>query len=161
QRRFEEALTISLKAHALYPASANACNLVAASLYCLCRDEEALPWFDKAIDLDPNNSTPYYNKARALRQLRRFDEAIATYLRLRSVGVDQFPIDRGMEHIALLTGNFEAGWAKREAQWRARARPGYYPLFNQPIWLGDEPIEGKTLLIYADEGLGDTIHFAR
>src|SRR6185312_6434726 len=74
---------------------------------------------------------------------------------------DSFAIDRGIEHIHLLTGNFEAGWARREAQWKARVRPGYCRHFDEPIWLGEEPIEGKTLLIYADEGLGDTIHFAR
>jgi Glycosyltransferase family 9 (heptosyltransferase) len=55
---------------------------------------------------------------------------------------------------------FQSGWAGREAQWRARVPPGYYPKFNGPIWLGEE-IAGKTLLVYADEGLGDTIHFAR
>jgi hypothetical protein len=36
-----------------------------------------------------------------------------------------------------------------------------YPDLSQPIWLGDGPVEGKTILVFADEGLGDTIQFAR
>src|SRR5581483_11306134 len=67
---------------------------------------------------------------------------------------------RDIEHILLLTGNFEAGWARREAQWRDPVLPGYYPKLDQPIWLGEE-IEGKTLLILADEGIGDAIHYLR
>jgi hypothetical protein len=100
-------------------------------------------------------------KARALRQLRRFNEAVAILFRMGLLMPDCDAIERHIEHIHLLTGNFEAGWAKREVQWKAAVLPSYYPNFSGPIWLGEEPIEGKTLLIYADEGLGDTIHFAR
>jgi ADP-heptose:LPS heptosyltransferase len=55
-------------------------------------------------------------------------------------------------------GNFESGWAGYEAR---RSFSVAYPKFTQPAWLGDEAIEGKTILIYADEGLGDSIQFAR
>jgi hypothetical protein len=40
-------------------------------------------------------------------------------------------------------------------------RPEAYPDFHDHLWLGTESIEGKTILIFADEGFGDTIHFAR
>jgi ADP-heptose:LPS heptosyltransferase len=59
----------------------------------------------------------------------------------------------------MLTGNFEAGWAGREVRWQARSV--VYPKLTQPRWLGAETIAGKTILIGADEGLGDTIQFAR
>jgi hypothetical protein len=62
--------------------------------------------------------------------------------------------------LQLLTGNFEAGWAGRESRW-SKTEPFPYPKFTQPIWLGGVPIEGKTILIHVDEGLGDTIQFAR
>src|ERR1700744_3441957 len=60
----------------------------------------------------------------------------------------------------MLTGDFERGWAGREARWR-RANPGIYPKFSEPRWLGEPDIAGKTIVICADEGLGDTIQFAR
>jgi hypothetical protein len=60
----------------------------------------------------------------------------------------------------LLTGNFESGWISREARW-TKADPIPYPAFDRPMWLGKEPVEGKTILVHVDEGLGDTIQFAR
>jgi hypothetical protein len=61
----------------------------------------------------------------------------------------------------LLTGQFEAGWAGREARWKTVGLPITHVEFRQPLWLGNEEIAGKTLLIYSDEGLGDAIQFAR
>ena len=161
EKRFEEALIVGQQASALTPTNAHICSLIGSCLQSLCRDEESLPWLEKAIELQPSHLGALHQKARAFRQLRRFDEAVAIYFRMGLLIPDNFAIERHIEHIHLLTGNFEAGWAKREVQWKAAVRPSYYPDFNGPIWLGEEPIEGKTLLIYADEGLGDTIHFAR
>jgi hypothetical protein len=61
----------------------------------------------------------------------------------------------------LLTGQFEAGWAAREARWKTSMLPVPHAQFVQPIWLGHEQIAGKTLLVFSDEGLGDALQFAR
>ena len=67
-----------------------------------------------------------------------------------------------MALVQLLTGDFETGWATREARWKIPSfSAGYYPAFSEPAWLGAEPIAGKTILICPDEGLGDTIQLAR
>jgi hypothetical protein len=58
-------------------------------------------------------------------------------------------------------GDFEAGWPRREARWNSKLCPDIYPKFSEPIWLGKEPVEGKTVLVHVDEGLGDTIQFVR
>ena len=57
-------------------------------------------------------------------------------------------------------GDFEAGWARHDARFKLSSSAAY-PKFSQPMWLGEENIEGKTILIHVDEGLGDTIQFAR
>ena len=59
----------------------------------------------------------------------------------------------------LLMGNFEAGWAGREVRHKHPEIVKF--AFDQPIWLGKEQIDGKTILIHTDEGMGDTIQFAR
>ena len=61
----------------------------------------------------------------------------------------------------MVTGNFEAGWRGHEARWTLGVRSAIYPDVPQPMWLGEPSIEGKTILIHVDEGLGDTIQFAR
>ncbi len=53
-KRFEEALADNKRAHALNPGNADTCNNIGAILQSLGRDDEALPWFDKALALRPN-----------------------------------------------------------------------------------------------------------
>jgi hypothetical protein len=61
--------------------------------------------------------------------------------------------------MSLLTGNFERGWAEKEYR---RKRPDLFRQdFSQPLWLGDAPLEGKTILLHSEQGFGDTIQFCR
>jgi tetratricopeptide (TPR) repeat protein len=158
--RFEEALADNTRAHALNPASADICNNIGACLQPLRRDEEALPWFDQAIALRPDFTTALINKASSLTQMLRINEAIATYHQVKKIDPDNGDVEWSLALLDLLTGNFEAGWAGREVRWRADMRPATYPDFDQPMWRGED-VRGKTVLIYADEGIGDTIQFAR
>jgi tetratricopeptide (TPR) repeat protein len=160
-RRLEDYLADSLRAHALEPENSETCNNIGDALQSLGRIEEALPWFDRSLDLSPDNVTALNNKAFALSQVRRFDEAVATYGRAKAIDPDNAVADWNLALLHMLTGNFEAGWAGREARWKATSLSAVYPKFSQPVWLGDGPIEGKTILIHQDEGLGDTIQFVR
>jgi tetratricopeptide (TPR) repeat protein len=159
--RFEEALSDNLRAHALNPTKAATCNDIGTSLHFLSRDEAALAWFDKAIALQPGFMTALVNKGFALTQLQRLDEALATFHQAKALDPGNADLEFHLSLLNLLIGNFEAGWAGREARWRMQARQGSYPQFPQPIWRGDVDIRGKTILVLEDEGLGDTIQFAR
>jgi tetratricopeptide (TPR) repeat protein len=158
--RLEEALTDNQRAHELDPTRAEICNSIGAILRSLGREEQALPWFDRALRLQPNSVEALGNRALCLGQMQRFDEAFAAYARVKALGPGNAEIDWNLSLLRMLTGNFELGWAGREARWK-RATPPLYPAFSQPKWLGQEPVDGKTVVICADEGLGDTIHFAR
>jgi tetratricopeptide (TPR) repeat protein len=158
-KRFEQALADNRRAHALNPGNADTCNNIGANLQSLGRDEEALPWFDRALELRPDYIVAFTNKASSLQQFHRFDEALAIYEYVKTIDPGGAKADWSLSLLHMLTGNFEAGWAGREARWRAHTV--IYPEFSEPIWLGEEAIEGKTILICADEGLGDSIQFAR
>lgn len=158
-KRFEEALADNRRAHALNPGNADTCNNIGAILQLLGRDEEALPWFDRALALRPDYIVAFTNKASSLQQLHRFEEAFAIYRHMKTIDPDCAQADWDLSLLQMLTGNFEAGWAGREARWRAH--PVAYPKVSEPIWLGEGSVEGKTILICADEGLGDSIQFAR
>jgi tetratricopeptide (TPR) repeat protein len=75
----------------------------------LGRDEEALLWLDKVLNLNPEHLAALYNKAYALRELRRFDEAIAFFLRIKALHPREFVSELYVEHTLLLTGNFKGG----------------------------------------------------
>lgn len=156
--RYEAALVENMRAHALNPDNANTCNNIGAALQLLGKDEEALQWFDRAVKLRYDHVVALINKASSLQQLRRFDEAVATYHHVKVIDPASTEPDWNLSFLALLAGNFEAGWAGREVRWR---RPSSYPRIERPMWLGDEALEGKTILIVSDEGLGDAIQFAR
>jgi len=160
-RRFEECLADNTQVHKLDPAHPLHCNNIGDALLWLGRHEEALKWFDKALKLQPDNVDALCNKAVWFRQNHQLKESAAIYERLRLLHPNNPKFERDLAYNHLLIGNFEAGWSGREARWRVPGRPIVYPNFSQPAWLGGGDITGKTVLIYADEGLGDAIQFAR
>ena len=159
-KRYEEALADNQRAYALNPGNADTCNNIGAALQFLSRDEEALPWFDRAIALRAGFVLAMLNKAASQLQTHRHAEAEATYRHVQALDPDNAEPAWNLALLYMLTGNFEVGWAMREARWK-KANPGVYPKFSVPRWFGEGNIEGKTIVICADEGLGDTIQFVR
>ena len=159
--QYEDALSDMTRAQALEPNNADACNNLGGVLERLGRDAEALQWFERALTLRPNHPATLMNKAASLSNLRRFSEAFAVYQEVKAIDPGNADPDWSIAMLHLLTGNFEAGWAGREVRWKV-PRLGFQRInFSQPLWLGKEPIDGKTILVHIDEGLGDTIQFAR
>jgi tetratricopeptide (TPR) repeat protein len=159
-RKFEPALSDSLRADTLAPDNPDTLNNIGACLQSLGQEEEALFWFDQALKHLPDSIEILNNKANLLQQLQRFDEALALYDEIRARHLNNATTDWNLSLLHMLLGDFEAGWAGREARWNIPdVTP--YPKFDQPMWLGREPVEGKTILVHVDEGLGDTIQFAR
>jgi hypothetical protein len=63
----------------------------------------------------------------------------------------------------LVAGNFNDGWQRYEWRWKSETISKSSGVRNlpQPLWLGSESLENKTILLYAEQGLGDTIQFCR
>jgi tetratricopeptide (TPR) repeat protein len=160
-KRFEEALADSRRAHQLDPGNAEICTNAGDVLSSLGRYHEALLWLDRALALRPDFLPALQNKASSLVQLHRFEEAIAVRKLLKRLDPDDPDKDLRLGQLDLLTGNFEAGWARREARFKIPGLPTASFNFAQPIWLGEQAVKDKTILVHADEGLGDTIQFVR
>ena len=158
--RFEQALADSKRAHALDPGNADICNKAGTILQSLGRNDEALSWFDRSLEIRPNHVETLNGKALSLIELRRLDEAFAVYDRSKAIDPGHAATNWNLALLQMMTGNFEAGWAGREVRWKTLL-PGDAPKLSRPIWLGDEAIAGKTILLHSDEGLGDAIQFAR
>jgi tetratricopeptide (TPR) repeat protein len=159
--RFEESLTDYRRAQALDPANPDICTNIGNNLHSLGRDEEALTWFDRSLELRPDFAETITNKAISLIELRRFDEAFAAYRQAMVLDPSLALAEWNLALHQIMTGNFEAGWAGREARWKMPAVSARYQKPSQPMWLGAEPIAGKTILIFPEEGLGDFIQFVR
>jgi tetratricopeptide (TPR) repeat protein len=127
----------------------------------LRRHQEAVAWFDAALKLRADFTLAHKNRGYTLSRLRRFDEAFAVYAALKAANPGDMEPDWSAALLHLMLGNFEAGWAGREVRWKVPSLPIARYNFPQPKWLGKEPIAGRTILIYQDEGLGDVIQFVR
>jgi tetratricopeptide (TPR) repeat protein len=160
-KRHEECLSDYRRLYALSPDDPNVCNNIGDALLFLGRPEEGLEWFDRALALRPDVMQVLTNRALALYQSHRFDEAILAYSRLAALDPDDARSAWQLAHLHLQQGDFQSGWAQREARWRVSDFSTEYPKFAEPKWLGKEDISGKTILVCTDEGIGDAVQFAR
>jgi tetratricopeptide (TPR) repeat protein len=157
-KRFAEALASHDRALALRPHDVGALNNRGITLALLDRFEEALASYDRALAIRPDHPEVLNNRGKALRELMRFDEALASYD--RAIEIDPGKADHRLNRalLLLLLGNFDDGW--REYEWRRKTKGRDERTFNAPEWAGADP-SGERLLLYGEQGLGDTIQFAR
>ncbi len=127
----------------------------------LHRAEEALLWFQQATDAELPHFYQVASTGEALLRLGRAQEALGSFrdaLRLRPGDVQA----RLGEGISLLTlGQFHEGWESFEARLDdPRVRNGL-PIVSGAQWRGREEVRDRTMFVYAEQGTGDTIQFAR
>lgn len=121
---------------------------------------EALADYDRAIALRPDYAEAINNRGNVLYELKRFDEAFASFDRCLSLAPDFADAHWNKAIINLLLGNYEEGWKLYEWRWLSTLKKERRT-FGKPLWLGQESIEGKAILIHSEQGLGDTIQFCR
>jgi Tetratricopeptide repeat len=129
----------------------------------LGRLEDALRSFDAAIGIDPTDSLTHYNRALLLQDLSRWEEAVSAYDRSIAARPDFADALYNRAITQLYLGRFEEGWRHYESRWVSGARHiiGEQRRFDQPQWLGQQPLAGARLLVYSEQGLGDAIQFCR
>jgi Tfp pilus assembly protein PilF len=127
----------------------------------LDRDAEALASLDRALAVDPRHIGALNNRGSALVRLGRPADALRDFE--AALAVDpQFAEARLNCAIAqLMLGQFRAGWENYEWRSRTRRLAALDRPFAVPRWTGAEPLAGRTILLHAEQGLGDTIQFAR
>jgi tetratricopeptide (TPR) repeat protein len=158
--RLDEALVSHNRAIALKPGYAEAYYNRGIVLHDLNRLNEALESYDRAISLNPNYVAVYNNRGITLQNLKRLDEARTSFDRAIALERDNALAYWNRSLVSLLAGDFEEGWKLYEWRWK-EAQKDSVRNFTQPLWLGCQSVSGKTLLIHAEQGLGDVIQFCR
>jgi len=125
------------------------------------RWEEAVAACDRAIAIAPGYVKAHNNRGLALRALNRHGEALASYARATALDRDFAEAHLNAAHALLTLGDFARGFAAYEWRWKIPSSAPQRRTFRQPLWLGTPAIAGRTILLHAEQGLGDTIHFAR
>ncbi len=120
--------------------------------------DEAIASYRQAIRLKPDHIDAHNNLGNAFRRQRRSAEAFQCYDEALRISPNHAQVRVSRALLMLQLGNFEPGWS--EYEWRLKCKEYAIPSFPQPMWDGS-PLNGRTILIYGDHGLGDTLQFIR
>jgi len=127
----------------------------------LGRYDEALQQYDAVLAAHPNQALAAYNRGTIHRKLNRSDDAMRDFARAVAIASDLAEARLAISHCLLAQGDYRNGWREFEWRWRTRQLAGSVPPLPTPRWRGDFPLAGKTILLWAEQGLGDTLQFAR
>jgi tetratricopeptide (TPR) repeat protein len=158
RKDLEQAIAHYQKAIALDPHAANAYNNLGSALKDQGRLEEAIACCQKAIQLQPSHADAHNNLGSSLVEQGKFQAAIAHYEQAIYYKPDHVNAHLNLGIILLMLGNFQRGFVEYHWRWRSKQCP---PLrYPDALWGGSD-LTGKTILLTAEQGFGDTIQFAR
>jgi tetratricopeptide (TPR) repeat protein len=140
------------------PGSAELHNNLGAALAKEDKFDEATACYRQALAHRPDYAEAHSNLGGALVGLGKHHEALASYERALELDPNQAASHVSLGETRLAVGDFEHGWPEMEWRWQAAHMPR--PSFSQPAWDGS-PLNGRTILVYAEQGFGDTFQFVR
>ena len=159
--RPEDAAAHFRKVLSLQPNHLFATNNLGLALGDLNRFDEAIETFSRAIEMKPYYFEAHNNMGWSLLDLRRYDEALEKFRRSSSINPAYHRAIYN-ESVALLSiGDLSQGLLKYESRWNTPTFPNQKPVMDCPQWTGAEDLSGKSIFVYAEQGLGDTIQFSR
>lgn len=161
--RLSEALDAFDTAIALQPDEAAHHDGRGVVLHKMSRFADALAGFDHAVKSNSNFAQAYFNRGAVLEKLGDFVAASKNFQLAISKRPEFADAHLNLALISLKVGDYATGWTHYEWRWRSTSGPIVLNEreFRQPLWLGGEDIAGKTILLYGEQGLGDSLQFCR
>lgn len=127
----------------------------------LARFADAIGAYECILERDPDNALAWYNRGNALQKHGHLDGAIESYHMAVAIAPQFAEAWLEVAHCRLAQGEYADGWRLYEWRWRTAQLSGRQLASPQPRWLGDTSLEGRTIVLWAEQGYGDTIQFAR
>jgi tetratricopeptide (TPR) repeat protein len=161
--QWEAALASCDRAVAIRPDFAEGHANRGCSLLGLHRLDAALESFDRAIQIKPDLGAAYTNRGTVRLRQNQVEAAICDFDAAIAIDPSSAKAHFARAMALLLKGDFSRGWLDYEWRWKEGdgALLQKSSTFLQPRWLGGESLAGKTILLHAEQGLGDTIQFCR
>jgi tetratricopeptide (TPR) repeat protein len=122
--------------------------------------DAAFACYERVLVVRPDSAEAHVNLGKIHRSRNQLDAALVACRRALALKPDlpQAHLNEAMVH--LVSGNLRAGWPKGEYRWRIAEEP-MNRVLPAPVWRGDTFLKGKTILLHAEQGLGDTLQFVR
>ena len=124
------------------------------------RFDEATRCFERAVSLDPRLATHHNDLGLSHADSGRMDAALASLRRAVELDPQSAEFRKNLGLTLLMNGDYEEGWKEYEFRHQLDHFKARRPAIDVPLWRG-EPLSNKSILVYSEQGLGDTIQFAR
>lgn len=158
KRKFNESVAAYREAIAIRNAFPIAWNNLGNSLRMLGEIDQSEACFAAALEQKPGYLSALKNRGTLWVWCGEIERGQLWYERGLEVDPENAELHRNLGVIHLLLGNYDVGWD--EYRWRWRMPDAFRPKISAPIWRG-QTLEGKTILLYPEQGLGDSVHFVR
>ena len=158
--RYEAAGEVLHKGLALQPDSAKMYASLGYLFDCKGDLPSAADAYRRALKLDPTLVSAHCQLGLVLFGLGELAEATECFQRVLTLDPNSADATFYLATLHLLQGQFAIGWSEYESRWQTAAGRRQRWTFSQPQWKG-EPLKGERILIYAEQGLGDTLNFVR
>jgi tetratricopeptide (TPR) repeat protein len=130
------------------------------ALRMLGREHDAIAAYDGALAAIPGHLNAWLNRGFALAAMNRHQDAVASYGRILALAPDHADAHFNAALSLLTLGDYERGFSEYEWRWKRTGMTAHKDFRHRP-WLGETPLNGKTILLHAEQGLGDTVQFVR
>ncbi len=130
------------------------------ALRLLGREPEAVVAYEHALTAAPEHVSAWLNRGHALAALNRHRDAITSYDRVLTLQADHADAHFNAAMSLLTVGDYARGFQEYEWRWKRTGMVARKE-FRKPPWLGETPLAGKNIVLHAEQGLGDTVQFAR
>ena len=157
---FDEALEAFNKSISLKPYFAEAYCNKGGTLYDLGKYEEATESYKRSISLKPDYAEAYFNMGLALHYQDKFQEAIQAYNKTLSLKPDYAEAHHNLSFTLLKSGRLKEGLNLMEWRWKNPEFLSKERSFIQPMWDGSQSLKDKRILLWSEQGIGDTLNWS-
>lgn len=158
--QWDEAIAACRRAIEIAPNHGDALNNLGNALDAKGESDEAIAALRRAIQLSPNMADAHSNLGASLRNKGKLDGAMASCRRAIELQPQLAEAHHNLALALLARGEFDQGWREYEWRWKCEGFPSPRWAISRPDWDG-RPLEGRTILLHAEQGFGDAIQFAR
>ena len=160
QGKLEEAVEAYNRALAIKPDYAEAYYNKGIAFQGQNKLEEAIEAYKKVLEIKPDYAVAYNNMGTALQDQGKLEEAIEAHSKALEIKPDYTKAHRNLSFALLSTGRLKQGLEEYEWRWKTTKGMTMMRQFSKPMWDGKETLRGKRILLWCEQGVGDTINWS-